>query len=58
MKERKGLKKYSTIINNFLSLFVLQGLNYILPLITVPYLVRTLGPEKYGVTVFASGKSS
>lgn len=54
MKLRTILKKYNIIISNFLSLFVLQGLNYILPLITVPYLVRTLGPEKYGVIVFAT----
>ncbi|MFF2594191.1 oligosaccharide flippase family protein [Priestia megaterium] len=37
------------LIGNIVSLLILQGSNYIFPLITFPYLVRTLGASNYGV---------
>lgn len=42
------------LIGNFISLLLLQGVNYILPLITVPYLFRVLSVEKYGLVNFSA----
>lgn len=45
--------KRKTILTNFFGLSSVEAANYILPLITLPYLVRVLGIEKYGLIVFA-----
>ena len=47
------LKQHRKIIENFSYLSVLQILSLITPLITYPYLVKTLGEVMYGTVVFA-----
>jgi PST family polysaccharide transporter len=43
----------ATLVKNTASLYVIQFANYLLPLITIPYLVRVLGPVNYGAVAFA-----
>lgn len=48
------IKSYisSSVARNALSLYLIQFANYILPLITVPYVVRVLTPSGYGLVAF------
>ena len=39
-------------MTNFFSLVILQVLNVFLPFLTIPYLIRTVGVEKFGLLTF------
>ncbi len=41
------------IAHNALALYAVQGLNFLTPLIVLPYLLRVLSPEAYGSIAFA-----
>ncbi len=50
--------RHSKLVGNVLALYVVQFSNYLLPLITVPYTVRVLTPNGYGLGAFALSFSS
>ena len=47
-------EEFKNLTSNFISLTLIQALNYILPLITLPYLVKTLGIDNFGLLSFAT----
>lgn len=46
-------KERKIVFGNFISLTSLQSINYILPLVVLPYLIRIIGMEKFGLIAFA-----
>ncbi|PXF32852.1 hypothetical protein WH50_02140 [Pokkaliibacter plantistimulans] len=53
MKSLLRSEEQKRLAANILALVVLQGVNYLLPLLTFPYLVRTLGIDTFGLLSFA-----
>lgn len=48
-----GLKKYKSLLGNFSYTSLLQLTNIIAPVILLPYLVQTLGVDKFGLISFS-----
>ena len=47
-------KEKKVIINNISSLFSVELANYVLPMISLPVIVRIIGPDKFGIINYAS----
>lgn len=51
---KKALNKENKVVaGNFLSLFLLKGIDFLIPLLTLPYLLRVIGNDGYGQIMFA-----
>src|SRR5690554_7783513 len=53
LKNKLKTKQAKTLLENFFSLSALQVVSMLLPLITLPYVLRTIGYEKYGLIALA-----
>ncbi len=53
LKTLTNTENKKRLISNFMSLSVLRGFQFLIPLITLPYLVRTIGIENFGLVNFA-----
>lgn len=47
-------KNARTVMSNFIYLTLLKGISFLFPLITLPYLAKVLGPDKFGAIAFAT----
>jgi len=53
MEIKKRYNKYKKVIENIASLSILNALNYLFPLILIPYLISVLGLDTFGKYSFA-----
>ena len=53
MKINQLYHNYHVMINNFSYISIVKSVSIILPLVTFPYLIKTLGAEKYGIVMWA-----
>ncbi|WP_034752402.1 oligosaccharide flippase family protein [Chryseobacterium daeguense] len=54
IKKIFNTKDKKALLENFVSLSALQLVGMLLPLITLPYILRVIGFEKYGIIVFSA----
>lgn len=54
IKEIANNKNARAVMSNFIYLTLLKGISFIFPLITLPYLAKVLGPDKFGAIAFAT----
>ncbi len=53
LKSLLDTKNGRTVAGNYMALLFIQGANILLPLLTLPYLIRTIGTECFGLVMIA-----
>ncbi len=53
INDSKQMSSKRILLTNLFSLSGIQVINYIIPVLVVPYIVRIIGPENYGLINFA-----
>ncbi|WP_299213917.1 oligosaccharide flippase family protein, partial [uncultured Dokdonia sp.] len=53
LKSFLNTKNSKIVAGNYLALLFIQGANILLPLFTLPYLIRTIGTERFGLVMIA-----
>jgi len=48
----ESVRYYKKVIINIFNFFLYQITNYLVPLITIPYIIQKVGPEKFGILSF------
>lgn len=51
-------QKKRSLLENIISLIIVQGADYLIPLLVIPYLLRVLGAEGYGKIAFVQAISA
>ena len=52
MQLRKMVERHRSVVESFFSLSVLNGVVLLFPLLTLPYILRVVGPANYGIYGF------
>src|SRR4051794_4441992 len=58
MSEPKTETPKSSVVENAIALYAIQFCRKLVPLITIPYLARTLGPASWGTVAFVLAMAS
>ena len=53
MRLKNYIHQYKAVFKNITALAAIQGTNFVLPLLTIPYVIMTVGEVKFGIITFA-----